>query len=387
MSSFVRRTVSQNRKRYVDDKYDLDLTYITDRIIAMGYPSDKLLQSLIRNQIEKVSKYLNEKHRESFKIFNLCSESDYDFVHFNNMVELFPIEDHNPPRFVQIDEFCTSVDNWLKNKDKNVAIIHCKAGKGRTGTMISCYFLYSKKFTSPFDAMEDFDTKRCHDLKGVTIPSQRRFIESYSYYLANKLNYETTSIKLKMIEIIVPKESKNFPNTLRLEIYADYYKKAYEMKRSRIKNENKFTFEFTCPVQLIDDNRIYFLTKRRSKLLLVSFNTFCLNQFEQYDIENDLSCLGKIQFDLENGQVCWYLKKKDIDLAFKNKNIHPDLTIVFKFDLDLTNIPQNLLEKYKLIKEENNSMPNSADSNQSTDLAISKTTKPKLYKSFKKIFN
>lgn len=37
----------------------------------MGYPSDNTLQKLIRNQIEIVSKYLNEKHKESFRIFNL----------------------------------------------------------------------------------------------------------------------------------------------------------------------------------------------------------------------------------------------------------------------------------------------------------------------------
>lgn len=40
-------------------------------MVAMGYPSDNALQKLIRNQIEKVSKYLNEKHKESFRIFNL----------------------------------------------------------------------------------------------------------------------------------------------------------------------------------------------------------------------------------------------------------------------------------------------------------------------------
>lgn len=37
----------------------------------MGYPSDKAIQSLIRNKIEQVSKFLNEKHRDSYKIFNL----------------------------------------------------------------------------------------------------------------------------------------------------------------------------------------------------------------------------------------------------------------------------------------------------------------------------
>lgn len=44
---------------------------ITKNLIAMGYPSDKTFQKFIRNEIETVSKYLNEKHENCFKIFNL----------------------------------------------------------------------------------------------------------------------------------------------------------------------------------------------------------------------------------------------------------------------------------------------------------------------------
>jgi hypothetical protein len=45
------------------------------------------------------------------------------------MVELIPIQDHNPPKFVQIPEFCAKVESWLNEKPKNVATVHCKAGK------------------------------------------------------------------------------------------------------------------------------------------------------------------------------------------------------------------------------------------------------------------
>ena len=38
--------------------------------------------------------------------------------------------------------------------------MHCLAGKGRTGTAICCYFLYSGRFLNPDDAMAYYARKR-----------------------------------------------------------------------------------------------------------------------------------------------------------------------------------------------------------------------------------
>ena len=55
MVESIRKLVSGNRRRFVNDGYSLDLTYIVpNRIIAMSYPSSGF-ESLYRNSIDNVS--------------------------------------------------------------------------------------------------------------------------------------------------------------------------------------------------------------------------------------------------------------------------------------------------------------------------------------------
>ncbi len=55
--------------------------------------------------------------------------------------------------------FCKFVDKYLGENRANVIAVHCKGGKGRTGTMICAYLLYCGTFDSP-DAVLDYFAMR-----------------------------------------------------------------------------------------------------------------------------------------------------------------------------------------------------------------------------------
>ena len=84
MTNAIKTLVSKKKKRFIEDGFNLDLTYIIPgsdgrcddefdlisfynisfkgRIIAMGYPSENV-ESIYRNSMEDVRRLLEEKHK------------------------------------------------------------------------------------------------------------------------------------------------------------------------------------------------------------------------------------------------------------------------------------------------------------------------------------
>lgn len=72
MKNPIKALVSKRKKRFEWDGYDLDLAYITDNIIAMGFPSEKL-ESIYRNSMTEVQRFLQERHANHYRVYNLYS--------------------------------------------------------------------------------------------------------------------------------------------------------------------------------------------------------------------------------------------------------------------------------------------------------------------------
>ena len=92
MNKMVRTMVSGPRKRFKEDGYDIDLSYICmNRIIVMSYPASGA-KTIWRNNISEVRRFLEEKHPGHYFVFNV-SEKPYDWEKFDENVKR--VSDHN----------------------------------------------------------------------------------------------------------------------------------------------------------------------------------------------------------------------------------------------------------------------------------------------------
>ena len=149
----------------------------------MGFPSENV-EAAYRNPYKEVYRFLEGFHKDHYKVYNLCSERGYDAAKFHNRVACYPFDDHNAPPFEMIEAFCKDVAAWIAaDPERNVAAIHCKAGKGRTGLMICAHLLYTREWETAHEALKYYATIRTYNRKGVTIPSQIRYVHYLDQYL------------------------------------------------------------------------------------------------------------------------------------------------------------------------------------------------------------
>jgi len=130
-----------------------------------------------------VSRFLQTKHDGCFRIYNLCAEKKNIDNGFPDHTTQFPCADHTPPDLKAMLKFCKEVESWLREDDQNVAVIHCKAGKGRSGTMACALLVYSQALSCTRDALRWYAYARGGKRRGVTIPSQIRFVAMFEYWL------------------------------------------------------------------------------------------------------------------------------------------------------------------------------------------------------------
>lgn len=240
MASLLRQIIAGPRARHADS--NLDLCYVTPFIIATSGPSGTYPQLAYRNPLDKLVAFLDKSHGEDWCIWEFRAEgTGYPDKEVRDKVRHYPFPDHHPPPFAMLPLVMASMRNWLteggKEKSKTdtategaadgagkdgeateqaekddtkaaekldkkpgngrVVVVHCKAGKGRSGTM-ACSYLISECGWSKAEALVRFTERRMRSGfgQGVSIPSQLRYVDYVSRWTAGGKKYVERPVEI-----------------------------------------------------------------------------------------------------------------------------------------------------------------------------------------------
>jgi len=189
---------------------DAEVVYITDRIITMSHPAkaSKVVPSITaERKLAAVGHLLNRRHDGRYLCWNL-SEVDYDISILDDQVLTFSFPGSPSPPLGLLLKLLVSMENWMKADERNVAVVHCLTGKGRTSTILAAFLCWMGEagFGDVNDALAYI--AKCKQMRpdDLTIPSQRR----YASYFNNMLDGVRPSQTPLMLKRIIMSEAPKF---------------------------------------------------------------------------------------------------------------------------------------------------------------------------------
>eukprot|EP00521_Asterionellopsis_glacialis_P006525 CAMPEP_0195281292 /NCGR_PEP_ID=MMETSP0707-20130614/668_1 /TAXON_ID=33640 /ORGANISM="Asterionellopsis glacialis, Strain CCMP134" /LENGTH=902 /DNA_ID=CAMNT_0040340167 /DNA_START=144 /DNA_END=2852 /DNA_ORIENTATION=- len=195
----------------VESLKDAEVVYITNRLISMGHPA---MQSSTNGDITPdrklaaVGQLLEKRHSKQYMVWNL-SEVEYDVSVLDDQVLTFQFPGSPSPPLGLLLKLLISMESWLKADDRNVAVVHCLTGKGRSSTVLAAFLCWTGEagFANVHDALEYIaKCKHLASAEELTIPSQRR----YASYFANMLDGVRPSQPPLMLKRIIMSSAPRF---------------------------------------------------------------------------------------------------------------------------------------------------------------------------------
>uniref|UniRef100_A0AAQ4RYM7 Tensin 1 n=1 Tax=Gasterosteus aculeatus aculeatus TaxID=481459 RepID=A0AAQ4RYM7_GASAC len=181
------RCLSRNQSVAMEESHEVDLVYITERIISVCFPAGAEERSYTTN-LKEVATMLRSKHGEHYLILNL-SEWRSDLSTLNPKVVEFGWPDNHAPALDKICSMCKAIDTWLNGDPRNVVVLHNKGNRGRTGVAVAAYMHYSNISASADQALDRFSMRRFYEDKALPAaqPSQIRYVRYFNGLLSGHI--------------------------------------------------------------------------------------------------------------------------------------------------------------------------------------------------------
>ncbi|KAM7379393.1 hypothetical protein PAMP_004949 [Pampus punctatissimus] len=183
----------------MEEGYELDLTYITERIIAVFFPRG-CSEEIYSHNLKDVTRMLKSKHADNYLIINL-SEKRHDLSRMNPKTLDTGWPDFHAPPLDKICTICKAMESWLNADPLHVVVIHCRGGKGRIGVVISSFVHFTDVSASADQALDRFAMRKYYDDKvsALMTPSQKRYVWILNSLLSGSMKINASPLFLHCI--------------------------------------------------------------------------------------------------------------------------------------------------------------------------------------------
>uniref|UniRef100_A0A8C6SUU0 Tensin 2b n=1 Tax=Neogobius melanostomus TaxID=47308 RepID=A0A8C6SUU0_9GOBI len=289
-------------ERVMEQRYDFDLTYITERIISVFFP--ELEEPQYHHNIQEVALMLKNKHHDKFTLLNL-SEKRHDISRLNPKVQDFGWPDLHAPPLDRICSVCKAMESWLSQDPQNVVVLHCKGNKGKTGVIVAAYMHYSKISAGADQALTTLAMRKfCEDKVSSSLqPSQNRYIYYFGGLLSGSIKMNSSPLFLQ--QIVIP----TLPATF-------------------VCAPQKIIFNLISPVICRGSQKTLCVTADAPLLLKGDIMVKCFHRRSAAEREE----VFRVQFHTcaVHGAQLWF-RKADLDHACNDDRFPPDATVEFLF--------------------------------------------------------
>eukprot|EP01026_Neomeris_dumetosa_P054023 TRINITY_DN4835_c1_g2_i1.p1 TRINITY_DN4835_c1_g2~~TRINITY_DN4835_c1_g2_i1.p1 ORF type:complete len:597 (+),score=67.33 TRINITY_DN4835_c1_g2_i1:199-1791(+) len=298
----LRTIVSKNRQRLIKDEFDLDLSYITRQIIAMSIPGINPMLALVRNPYSEVKQYLDRYHYKHYKVYNLCVEYPYDGNDlFDSNYAYYPVEDFQPIGLDQMYAFCADASEWLHQHPKNVIVVHCKAGKGRTGCMICALLCYLgiteqgeyEEFGDPECAIQHFAAKRTVNNEGISRASQKNHVRAFGRIL-NDLKFGVFLVNhpIRVEKVVISGLRQECRKSkIAVKVYFRARGEALSQKIVDQEFHHRENPSYDEQLQQQNSDYMYYVTQDENSLVLDFRSLSDTLKMQQWEIDGDVKVL------------------------------------------------------------------------------------------------
>lgn len=142
------------------NKGDLDITYMTSRLIVMSCPTEGIESAAFGNNIDQIKEAIEAKHGKTYRIYNLANKT-YKKEKFSQVIDLgMQLAGNRAPPISLMCKLCANILKFLNENNNNVCIINCNDGRNISAIAVCSLFMYCNIIKSIDACLNLFSAKR-----------------------------------------------------------------------------------------------------------------------------------------------------------------------------------------------------------------------------------